>query len=721
MDDLNGIRTDSRQRMLRTVSLAVIAFCVGAAHAAPLPLAEVLSGVENDPAIRAEYADLDAARGDRKQRESEAGWRVVSSASVGKYHELVTDQIITDYYGRNLSVGIAYPLFGSLKRQLDALRASEFAVQRQETRIALRRAERRLILRSTYADWWRAQQEGALCGPLRTEADQALDQLRRRERAGWLRTSEASDVRSEWQRIMKPCIAQAQIEADARATIERLTQKPVPDGTSAVGEPLAVEPEGLAAWQGVVDRQPRVADQANRLREADGNRQQHWYDSIESSASLGYNLADRAGVAKVGNSVVAGVNFSMPFDVSGAAAGRRDATEARYIAARARLEAERQDVTTELARALRLHRDAKLELQLREEQFAAAAQQLREQRARTRLDGDQAILRLQAAERQVYQAGFARIAAWHQLWVQEATLRSFLDGDPQADGVLGPQRVHWTLREATAGDGAQPMVPASAGGAWRQGVYVWKSQALLDPARTANELRALRQAGIDQIYVGLDAAQVNHMPETRQALRSLLATTAKQDVRVSLLLGDPAWLNAGSRKPLLDLIAQLKDVPFSSLHLDLEVEQLGWPVPDSRLQDWLDTLSAVAKASPWPVEISSHPRWFAAPVAGHTCVPCTLPQAGVKQVSLMIYTRNAQKSGALAEDIARRWPKLGFRLAQSVEPELPAEESWAGASPQQLKTQVEGWRAKLAPLGITGVDWQDWQGYSRLFRSGQSQ
>lgn len=728
MDDLNTISTDSRQRMLRTVYLAVIALCVSAAHAAPLPLADVLSGVDNDPAVRAEYADLDAALGDRKQRESEAGWRVVSSASIGKYRELVTDQIITDYYGRNMAVGVAYPLFGSLKRQLDALRGSEFAVQRQQIRITLRRAERRLVLRSTYADWWRAQQEGLLCGPLRTDAAQASDQLGRRERAGWLRASEASELRGQWQALLKPCRVQAQIETETRATIERLTQKTVSDGTTAVGEPLAAQPEALAAWQGLLDRQPRVTDQATRLREADGNRQQHWYDSIESSASVGYNLSDRAGVAKTGNSIVASLNFSMPFDVAGAAAGRRDAGDARYVAAKARLDAERQDVATELGRALRTHRDAELELQLREDQLAAAAQQLREQRARTKLDGDQAIVRVQAAQRQYYQAAFARIAAWHQLWVQESTLRSFVDvdQDPNADSVLGERRLRWpgaslNAVAATEPAGSGPALASSMDKSWRQGVYLWDSQALLDPERMTDELRTLRQARIDLLYVGLNRTQVTRLADTRQGLRTLLDAAGKHGMRVSLLLGDPAWLHPGERKRLLGLIEQLRDLPFASLHLDLEVEQLGWPVPDGRLQDWLDTLAAAAGTSPWPVEISSHPRWFGAQEAGHPCVPCRLPDIGVTHVSLMIYTRNPQKSVVLTGEIAQRWPKLVFRLAQSVETKLSADETWAGTSPRQLEEQVEDWRTRLAPQGVTGVDWQDWHDYSRLFRGGRSQ
>ena len=92
-------------------------------------------------------------------------------------------------------------------------------------------------------------------------------------------------------------------------------------------------------------------------------------------------------------------------------------------------------------------------------------------------------------------------------------------------------------------------------------------------------------------------------------------------------------------------------------------------------------------------------------------MPCALPQLGVGQVSLMIYTRNGERSAELAGQIAQRWPALHFRLAQSVEPQLAAEESWAGVPAPQLQRQVERWRARLQPLAVGGIDWQDWTHY----------
>ena len=248
---------------------------------------------------------------------------------------------------------------------------------------------------------------------------------------------------------------------------------------------------------------------------------------------------------------------------------------------------------------------------------------------------------------------------------------------------------------------------------WSQASYVWDSEALLEPGQRPAELDALRNAGMDKIYLGLKAAQIKDLGTTRQRLEQLLRDAAGKGVQVSLLLGDPSWIEPPERHQLTDLLAKLKGLAFSSLHLDLEVEQLGMPVPDQRLKDWLETLRVASSVSPWPVEISSHHRWFADPKPGQTCVPCALPGAGVRQVSLMIYTRNPNNSARMAEQIARRWPDLQFRLAQSTEPQLDATETWAGVSTEQLQHQSSAWREQLQPLGIAGIDWQAWRDFPK--------
>jgi hypothetical protein len=253
------------------------------------------------------------------------------------------------------------------------------------------------------------------------------------------------------------------------------------------------------------------------------------------------------------------------------------------------------------------------------------------------------------------------------------------------------------------------VVAAEQSGPWSQGTYIWDSTSLLDPQQREGELRDLRRAGMTELMVGLSGPQVKAGAVTQRQLQELIDRAHRLGFRVQLLLGDPEWILPIGRPGLLALIRRYKTLPFDGLHLDLEVEQLGWPVPPQRLRDWIATLEAAAKVSPWPVNLSSHPRWFETSDTSNPCVPCAIRPS--QSVSLMIYTRNPQRSAARATAIAKRWPKLRLRLAQSVEAGMEPGLSWHGSTAGALQVQVQRWRQQLGPDGVGGIDWQDWQAF----------
>ena len=65
---------------------------------------------------------------------------------------------------------------------------------------------------------------------------------------------------------------------------------------------------------------------------------------------------------------------------------------------------------------------------------------------------------------------------------------------------------------------------------WSQASYVWDSEALLDPGQRPAELEALRKAGMDKIYLGLKAAQINDLVTTRQQLGAIAAGSGGRGV-----------------------------------------------------------------------------------------------------------------------------------------------------------------------------------------------
>lgn len=684
--------------MLRPLSLIGLLLAALPLRAEPLPLATLLADLDGSPVARVGQAEQDLLAAQRSQREAEAGWQWFASASTGHYRELVTESVRDEYYGRDMALGLRHPLLGSLRRQLQAVEAVELEQQRQGARDLLRRAEQRLALRSAYADWWRAEQEQRWCATLLPAARTARARLERRQREGWLLASEARLQQGQWQGLERRCQSTAELLEETRLALSGLAGQAIEPRRQAQAEPLSPQVRPLGAWQQALDAHPRLRERQDELQQAERNRESPWYAGVDSSFSLAQSYEDRSGADKPGDGLVASISLSTPFDPLSYGAARGHEGEARHQAALARLEVEREQLLLGLGQALRAQRVAIDELSTARDELLVAEQARHEQRLRRDAELERGVQGELAAELGRYGAGLRLIAAWHAAWLREAALRLFVEDDSGLASLLGDAREHWAL--AATGEGE-----------WRQGAYVWDSRRLLQASSRRNELRDLRRAGMQRLYVGLSAAQVADMSGLRQRLQVTLDEAHGQGLEVALLLGDPAWLEPVGRQGLLDLLGQLQGLPFDALHLDLEVEQLGWPVPDSRLQDWLDTLAAVASLNPWPLELSSHHRWFAEAQPGQTCVPCALPQRGVQQVSLMIYTRNAERSAELAEQIAQRWPALRFRLAQSVEPQLPAEESWAGVPPRQLQQQVERWRVRLQPVGVTGIDWQDWTHY----------
>ena len=684
--------------------LLPLAFCAPLlATAAQLTLEQALQQAGEGRSGGASNTELEARYAAREQRESESGWEVFGSANAGRYHELVTDDLRDDYYGRSAAIGVRYPLLGSLARRLDAVRASERDVRLGQIEQGYQRARQRLAVRSAYADWWRATQEQQLCQGVEAAAASAAEQLRTRLDGQWILPSDAELMRSEWTAVTRRCALQPDLLSDIRTSLQSLGVD-LDGRATPVAMPLAGHPRPLDAWRAQLDDNPRMARRDADLNLAEQGRQRPWYSAIDAYFNVTQSVEQRSGAGENGSGLSAGVTFSAPLDLLDYGSARSREGEARYQAAVQAREREHGTLLRELGKVLEQQRRNANEYVWRSERRSAVDRIVKERRQRTGLDAGEASLRLLQAEVDHYNAGFAQIAAWHAAWLQDAALRLFGDDSAGFEALLGSERLHW-----------QPLAPeqAQTSRAWRQGVYLWHSQALLAPASRDAELRALRQAGIRIINVGLDAAQVSDLASTRTALGELLRDAHAADMQVNLLLGDPNWITPAQRPALLRLILQFDRLPFDGLHLDLEVEQLGWPVPEQRLRDWLDTLREARAASPWPLHLSSHPRWFQDQARRTPCVPCELQHMDVGEISLMIYSRNPRSSATRILDIARQWPTLPLRLAQSVERDQPEDLSWRGASAPQLQAQATEWQRTLMPAGVGGIDWQSWTDYPR--------
>ena len=458
--------------------------------------------------------------------------------------------------------------------------------------------------------------------------------------------------------------------------------------------PLTSGPAPLPQWTATLNDHPGIRIRQQILETAADNRDSHWSDRIESSFTVAQRLDRRTDASGIGAGLVAGITFEVPL----AALGDRtsgSAEDARYRQAQEQLRADLDQLRRYLEDNLQRYHDALDDVAEAREQLELARRLSTERQQRLAVDSESGYMALRSARVEEAEAHLNLFRAWRGALQERAGLMRVAEHAANTDELLGSEFLSWPLEGAV-----------STRDAALRGVYVWDSHPLLgDPEIRGRHLRAMADAGLNRIYLGLDSAQAGQPAALQAPIGRLVSAAGDLGMEVDLLLGEPLWLTAEHRQDLIELIRRLSPLPFSGLHLDLEVEQLGWPVPEQRLERWLETLAAVSSVSPWPVSLVSHHRWFSGGEQPRTCVPCALQQFDIRDVSLMIYTTRPERAGELMAQAAERWPDLSFRLVQSVESLLPATQSWHGQTTAELKQVMEG----LGNTGITDIEWQDWR------------
>lgn len=696
-----------------------------------MPLAHLLDSGVTDLALDAASAERSALEARARQLEHGAGWQAFGALRHGDVREIVTETRDSRYETQVLTAGLQHPLLGSLWSQQRQVEAARVEAWQQAQRVRIAELAGRRQLRIAYADWWRAQEEVRWCDALMGTRAREMQRVTQRRAAGELTHADATRQLEAWRALEQRCERAPATHAAQFRRLQALTPVTLGLEHQALPEALLADAGTLLDGVAALDGHPLLDIARLKLEESRAARHPPWHSGIESRLQLAAAFESRPGFGRPGKDLSVAVSVAFPLDLGDYQDALRAEAEARYTAALAAHQAQSMALRQGFEQLRAAHLEALARVQDRRRHWESAV-----------LAGEEARVRSEAGlgadehgETALADGGFGLIESWHAAWLQQIELEQFAEaaGATQSGGAVataatdfaspredwtppvpGVQQRHWTPPhtsppgpEATAPAGR---LPADSPG-WSQGTYIWDSRALLDPGTRAETLAALQRAGMRRLLVGLTAAQIAEPETVRALLRALVDAAAAQGMEVALLLGDPGWISPAQRGALLQLVRLFDDLPLAALHLDLEVEQLGWPVPEQRLIDWLDTLRNAAETSPWPLEISSHHRWFDAVVPGRVCVPCALPEIGVQRVSLMIYTRNTERSSALAEGIAQRWPRLRFRLAQSVEPILPQAESWWGLDQVALEALGRRFRALLEPLGLEGLDWQDWNHY----------
>ena len=686
---------------------ALLLFGVQTAVAAPVTLSSLIRDMQDSPATMGSQLQEQYMTGVLSEQQAKAGWSLYGGVDAGNYRELEYGGR-QKYSGTGATIGLRYPLLGAMQSRRAAIIEAEIALEQAHHSVALTRAEQQQQLRQIYIDWWRQEVLGHWCHQQQTLATAELSQAVQRSGEQHLRYSEQLWIEQRWQRLLHICVGNSEQVASQRQQLAYLHGNRLPADAEPVAEPLPTQLAPAANWVSLLEEHPALLTRRSEAEALQTLAKQHWGSQFEAHFSLGQNFNRRSDIHGQGSGTVAAITFDVPL-ASLTGNSSRSSGAARYSAAQQRVLDTRHGLVRALEQGLHQYQQQLTLVEARIRQLQHARQLIREQQARTGIDQESGFMAHRLALLEKSETELELINDWHAGWSLLAQLQVLSEGNLP---VMSVQALNWQTPELPPAL-AQAQAAASRTD-WSHAIYIWDSSALLDLRQRQEQVNQLISAGFNHVYLGFDSSQVNQLALLETDIRSLIGQLKQQGFTVDLLLGDPAWLRPAQSPQLMQLIEKFARLPFDHLHLDLEVEQLGWPVPPGLLQDWLDTLQQAVRVSPWPVSLVSHHRWFAPEQrSADTCIPCALPELGIQQVTLMLYSTATTSVVQRTQQIVTAWPGLQLQLAQSVETSLPPENSYFRFTASQLGQLGKQLHDQLAPTGLAGLAWQDWAHYPR--------
>ena len=202
----------------------------------------------------------------------------------------------------------------------------------------------------------------------------------------------------------------------------------------------------------------------------------------------------------------------------------------------------------------------------------------------------------------------------------------------------------------------------------------------------------------------------------RGRLQSFVRTAERRGFGVRLLLGEPSWILPEHRGDLIAFLKALSGLPFAGVNLDLEPNQLDEAGLGTTylLEELLKTLADAKLASPWPVALSIHPCYMAAPLGDIDFATALEERLGLDEVVLMTYVVSRERVLQIVMPILDAHTGLRFGVAQSVEPFLTSEESHAGIGYAEFQGRMKALAEGLTRPNFTRIHVQDWDAYRRM-------
>jgi len=685
--------------------------------------------VSESPEALVEVAELEENLLRFEREQAVSGLKMFGSAGLGHYKEAVTERRMRDYDRVRFSLGLHYPLLGTLARERINVLKAEARTWESRQQIKLARLKSLEALRSQYILLWGSQEQVKLCRSFLTDAPQVDRILLERKNKGLLLNADREEFLSAFALVRRNLANLKATEERALANINLLTNGY--SGTFSAGIPHLPVPciDRAVLRSTVLEQHPRIIRLRGLIEEQIGVINLARHSDIKAKISmLGHSDIDYPS-AQDGYGLRLQFTMDLPWEFSRAGKAEAGVEQAHLRKLQRQLDMISGQLLADVDNALQRYEAAFENKGFATRRLKAALEAVRERvLRRSSLAGD-TFEQLQRSRYQYYQAAMDYVDA--EVSQLHATARLLVYNEDENRDNGKKVRIDSVIN----GNFLKPLnqlqlpqpdadVPSLKENAKRKpkaihrgiGVYVWNTKKLFALEKSNDAFwQGVRKNKIIKMLLSFNRLQLDKLmlPPGEKELRRFIRRANDEGVSIGLLLGEPTWILPEHRRNLLNIVDRFQGMGFSVIHLDLEPNQLAhMQLSDTYLlAHLLRTVQAVSRLSRLPVEIDLHPRYLnLRGETGDFCLGCGLQNLDGVSVTLMIYVNNPKRVAALAQPLLEKFPEIPFSIAQSVEPQLGNDESYAGISRVQLQKKLTALQ-KILGNRVRNIYIQSWQDY----------
>jgi outer membrane protein TolC len=663
------------------------------------------------PEVLIAAAELDEKMSRLDHIQARSGLELRGNAGVGGFQELVGEDDTRDYSEVVVGGRLRYPLLGRYERQRVDIAKAEARTWESRHKLAMARLGSLKALRNHYIDYWGSTAKIDLSRAFLAKQQEVERIIGHRTDSGHMLEADRQAFLTTFSMARRSLARMQVIQHRSLRNLKLLTGPDLgPFSPQAPVLPSACN--HLAALKSTaLENHPDIQLYRSLVDEQLGILEMTTIGNLDAYVDLG-GFASREDTASENEYGLAlNLTVTLPAEIRRANRAERQATLAALRKAQLQLDHRSDQLLDDVEAAYMMVEAEKQGLQFARQRLGSALEGLREKLLRAnRLPGD-TLEQLEQARFQYYVAAIdlvdARMSVHrHQADLLTATASACQagstqasDGGPGVDSIINDNYLRPLWLQAMPEQPAASAVRTSTaltppkGSARGYGAYVWDSRRLpFDHPQDTEFWSRLAATGIDRLLVSFDAPQLDALQrgKTRIDLTRFLETAREKNIRIDLLLGEPLWILPAYRQDLMAIIQQMADLPFSGLHLDLEPNQLDDAQYNEAylLAQLVRTLQAAKRLSPWPVGLSIHPRYLD-DARTDICLGCALTNIGLDELTLMVYVTSPQRVSQICRSIQKQFPGLSVSVAQSVEPILNADESYAGKGKAYFVQQMK--------------------------------